>query len=381
MNDAQENPDWTEDELAAALDHGQVGRADLRQLIDQLRSDPDEVHSEQLTQRILDTSHHRSPRLNPLLALAATLLLLLCSVLVLERGPKEHQLAIDEGLEWLVAQQEAEGHWDPSRTGGHRAYSRGVTAIALMALLDSGRTNRFAAAIEAARDYLVQAPPASYGPAFSYNECLSTLALLELYKGQPGEALETHIDEALTQLVRRQNANGGWGYEAIDSFAYQGAAPANSSITVWPLLTLEQAVHQGWTHLEAPLLRTRNWMALQIDDAGYLGYRRPGDHPKGTRTLLAIGLLGLPKLPEHTREKILGNLVNTETQTGPDTYHAYLAARAFRQSPGPLARLQQGLLATQAVDGSWSPGQHGDGTGGRMVATALASLSLGVQEP
>ncbi|MFP6903939.1 MAG: hypothetical protein VCG02_01885, partial [Verrucomicrobiota bacterium] len=237
MNDEQENLDWTEDELAAALDHGQVGHTDLRRLIDQLHSDPDEVHSAQLTQRILDTRDRRVPRPSPLLALAAMLLLLLCSVLVLERGPKEHQLAIDEGLEWLVAQQEAEGHWDPSRTGGHRAYSRGVTAIALMALLDSGRTNRFAAAIEAARDYLVQAPSASYGQAFSYNECLGTLALLELYKWQPGEALETHIDEALAQLVERQNANGGWGYEAVDGFAYQGAAPANSSITVWPLLT------------------------------------------------------------------------------------------------------------------------------------------------
>ena len=78
MNDEQENLDWTEDELAAALDHGQVGHTDLRRLIDQLRSDPDEVHSAQLTQRILDTRDHRSPRLNPLLALAAMLLLLLC---------------------------------------------------------------------------------------------------------------------------------------------------------------------------------------------------------------------------------------------------------------------------------------------------------------
>jgi len=381
MNDEQENRGWTEDELAAALDHGQVECADLRGLIEQLRSDPDEVHSEQLTQRTLDALNRQSPRFTPLLALAATLLLLLCSVLVLERGPKEHQLAIDEGLEWLVAQQETEGHWDPSRKGGHRAYSRGVTAIALMALLDSGRTSRFATAIEAARDYLIQPPPASYGQAFSYNECLTTLALLELHRWQPDEALEGHIDEALAQLVRRQNANGGWGYEAVDGFAYQGAAPANSSISVWPLLTLEQAVHQGWTHLEAPLLRTRNWMALQVDDAGYLGYRRPGDHPRGTRTLLAIGLLGLPKLPERTREQILGNLVNAETQTEADTYHTYLAARAFRKRPGPLARLQRGLLATQAADGSWSPGQHGDGTGGRMVATALASLSLGVQEP
>jgi len=87
MNDEQENRGWTEDELAAALDHGQVECADLRGLIEQLRSDPDEVHSEQLTQRTLDALNRQSPRFTPLLALAATLLLLLCSVLVLERGP------------------------------------------------------------------------------------------------------------------------------------------------------------------------------------------------------------------------------------------------------------------------------------------------------
>ncbi|MFT5494827.1 MAG: hypothetical protein ACI9TH_000218 [Kiritimatiellia bacterium] len=371
---------WDEDELASVLDQGSDAEGELLHVLNTLRSDPDETPSEDLTRRIILVCEPARRRVNPFLALAATFLLLACSLLILERGPKERQLAVNDGIEWLVAQQESDGHWDPSKTGGHPVFTRGVTALALMALMDSGREKRYASVITAAGAYLMQRPPEREGQAFSYNECLATLALMEMHKRQPTPPLKDHLDRALSSLVQRQNHFGGWGYETHRNFSYQKGAPANSSVTVWPLLALEQAVAQGWAAYEAPLRRARNWMALQVDDTGYLGYRRPGDHPNGTQTLLAIGLLGLPDLPEGTRDRIRDNLIK-ETSEKSDTYQTYFAARALQQDKKPLSRLQRQLMDRQGADGSWSSSQDWDGTGGRLVATALAALSLSIDTP
>ena len=242
--------------------------------------------------------------------------------------------SVARALDWFCQMQEADGSWSATRWGGEARFQPALTALPLLALLSEdqptpGQTAAMTRAAQSLRQG--QAENGSFGPAFfgaSYNQSLATLALLRAYERQPEASAKPALDAALRVLLANQNAGGGWGY--------LGSPQPHPAITLWSVEALQLAVALGWDDLREPLRDGRRWLAAQT---------------------------------------------SLDPSTSADYFRAYFLARALRRgsdtaSQQRLAALRDELRRQQVGDGSWSPDDQWGRAGGRLYATALASLSL-----
>jgi hypothetical protein len=135
-------------------------------------------------------------------------------------------------------------------------------------------------------------------------------------------------------------------------------------------------------------------MAGVASDDGSFGYQKSGDTPGGaSQTLTAMGALSLLD-PAHfgyvspnRRQAIKEQMQRLAAAPGADMdfYRRYFLTAALKQmaeesSRRNLATVRQTLIARQvqggAQAGSWNADDRWGTTGGRIYATAMASLSL-----
>jgi prenyltransferase beta subunit len=383
-----------------------------RRLVERLQAEPTAQVSHDLAQGLLERIAEQSvPRRSvgwnwPVLGRVAALLVLALGGLVAyrywARGPSGDAVLSQQGpvspavqaVSWLCRTQEPDGSWSTERWGGSRRYEVALTALSLLSLSDDAGAavpGRRLAVGRAVR-YLcgLQDVQGGFGDAFDgspYNQGMATLALLRAYRGHPDASLKPVLDRAIAGIVTRQLRDGGWGYAGMET------PSSNLSITLWQVEALRLAVTLGWAEARTPAARGLRWIAAVASDDGSFGYRQSGDFPEGSRTLTAMGAMSLLDVaegnlvPAARRAAIKARVRRLAAATQPDLdyYGRYFLSAALKcmnedAARQQLADLRTALAAIQVRQGpecgSWKADDRWSTAGGRVYATAMASLSL-----
>ena len=322
------------------------------------------------------------------LAAAATVALVLGGLwmAIIKAADPERQ-----AMAWLRQTQEPDGSWNAAKWGGNKHFEVALTGLSLLTLLNGSSDGKVA--IDKAIAYLVQHQQADgrFGELFAetpYNQGIATLALAKAYETRKAESLRLALDKAVAAICASQYADGGWGY-------HNEPHPAsNLSITSWQIEALRLVSRQGWPLVNARVERGLRWMAGVAADDGSFGYQKSGDTPGGaSQTLTAMGAMSLLD-PAHIglvspgrRQAIKAQMQRLAATPGPnmDYYRRYFLAAALRkmdEAPAHkgLATLRHDLMAQQVTKGSeagsWKADDRWGSSGGRIYATAMASLSL-----
>jgi len=290
------------------------------------------------------------------------------------------------GTAWLAATQAPDGSWDTARWGAQPAYDVAVSALATLALWSAPESARVEArrAVEALLRRQDAAtgrfgPP---GPGAMYNHGMAAAALgrarAELPPDAAPEAWGAAAARARDFIAAAQRADGSWGYTAGETGA------GNASVTLWQLYALRAG---GWTN-DPAYARGLRWLRRALNPAGQMGYRAPNDTPaEGGWTLTAGGLpLLRDALDDEALLRRMGDDVRrraAELNAQNDYYAAFFLAAALDGTPdaAPLAKsLRAALVACRTrrgpQRGSWDASDRWGGVGGRLYATAAASLAL-----
>jgi len=323
--------------------------------------------------------------------------------------------AVKAGLKWLEKHQRPDGSWSAKGEGckecdskttwgaaaGDARYDVGVTSLAVLAYLGSGQTHRFGEHKRTVNKGLrflkkIQKADGSIGFARGetiYNHAYATQALCEAYAVTQDFTLKAHAQKAIDFVLKAQNPNLGWQY---------GVKVGRNDTSVTGAML--QALLAGRTAgLKVPgqaLDGATRWFRRATSKAGETGYQTPG----GGSSFLAATDGKFDALPVNTaiaifgrrmegdaadqfgqRRRILDDALPTWEKRKINFYYWYHATNAQFQLGGDgwkawSTALQATLVPNQETQGcakgSWKP--HGEWclAGGRVYATAMATLSL-----
>lgn len=323
-------------------------------------------------------------------------------------GSIETEAAVKLALEWLAANQAADGRWDASEHGagretqtlGHHRQGAGaqadtgITGLALLAFLGSGHTQvqgTHAATVARGIEFLVrsQAADGSLGgqaEAYAYMYChgMASLALSEALAMTGDAALRKPVERAIAYTLAAQHpTTGGWRYRPRDL--------GDTSQLGWQLMALKSAELGG---IPVPM-ETRARMAQFLRSVasgryGGLASYRPNERVSRTMTAEALvcrqflGLDGEQGASDEAAQLVLEELPGV----GPaNFYYWYYATLGMYQAQGAAWQRWNGALSTTLVTaqrregrqaGSWDPDPVWGGYGGRVYSTALGTLCLEV---
>lgn len=320
-------------------------------------------------------------------------------------GSADTEAAVKLALDWLVANQAADGRWDADAHGAGREArilgqdrggaganaDTGITGLAVLALMASGDTHlegERRESIQHGLEFLVASQAADGNLAgnaelFARMYChgIASFALSEAYAMTRDERLKPFVDRAIGYTIATQHRQtGGWRYQPGDT--------GDLSQFGWQLLALKSAELAGF---EIPAA-TRAGMERFLDsvtagrDRGLACYR-PREQP--TRTMTAEGLLCrffLNRFSDAQIAEASAFILEEPPGRGQvNFYYWYYATLALHQAQGPAwktwnERLSARLLASQRLQGpqagSWDPDPVWGNYGGRVFSTALGALCL-----
>lgn len=327
--------------------------------------------------------------------------------LVLSGGGGEHtERAVASALQWLVANQEPDGHWDAARFGGGREApmadrqrnraganaDSGITGLALLALLGSGQTHLQGGAkqsIQFGLEYLLrqQAADGNLGGnaglyAQMYCHGIALLALGEACVASDDQRLRPYLQQGVRFTLNAQHpTTGGWRYQPGDR--------GDTSQFGWQVMSLRTAQLAG---IEVPA-QTRTGMLRFLQSVsstrqpGLASYRR-GERPTPSMTAEALVCRFFLQVPRDTAtETGVVELLRRSlpSPTPVNYYYWYYGSLGLFQLGGEPWKiwnraLLQTLLPRQRTDGpeagSWDPDSVWGNYGGRVYTTALATLCL-----
>jgi hypothetical protein len=175
--------------------------------------------------------------------------------------------SIRRGVDFLVGYQNPNGSWgSATRTkglniyapipGAHHAFRAAVTALSIMALIDShdGRPE-VDAAIDRAEAWLIEnlalvrrATPDAIYNVWAHGYALQALVMLQERKPEDAarkQKLRELIDLQIDLLDRYASVDGGWGYYDFDVGSKQPAASSTSFTNAAILVALKEAQQAG----------------------------------------------------------------------------------------------------------------------------------------
>ena len=128
------------------------------------------------------------------------------------------QAPLESALAWIVAQQQADGSWDPTLHGGEARARTACVSHCLLALLGDGShptAGEHAESVRAGSRWLVlQQDPASgrigSDADHALEHALATHALAEAAYFSRLATLRTALERAVTHLLSLQLENGSW---------------------------------------------------------------------------------------------------------------------------------------------------------------------------
>ncbi|MCC6492140.1 MAG: hypothetical protein IT424_03870 [Pirellulales bacterium] len=330
-------------------------------------------------------------------------------------GGANTERAVAAGLAWLAANQEPDGRWDPRRHGagqerfvldqdrgaaGAKA-DTGISALALLAFLGAGHAHRdgpYALTVGQGLEYLRHAQRHD-GNLCGDAELFARMYCHSMASFALAEACALSRDQRLLPAVRaaagyslavQHPSDGGWRYRPGDT--------GDTSQLGWQVMALRSA-EQGGVQIPAVTWTRVDRFLRQVvrGRAGGLAVYRPEEaRPSRAMTAEALYCRQLATgradgdLAAAALAEAIGSLVEEPpSQRAVNLYYWYYATlalhRAQHVSPQAAAAwrtwndaLTQTLLATQRPDGSWPATCLWGGYGGRVYATALATMCLEV---
>ena len=143
--------------------------------------------------------------------------------------------AIERGKKFLASQQEASGAW----SNGTEGQTVGTTAIALLALINSGMTSQDGP-VKRGLKFLRESDPSVHPE--TYQVALSIMALAAAKDGATDRVRISHLAQRLEAGQVTQTNPGAWGYELSGGGGFIGG---DSSNTQFAILGLREAVEAG----------------------------------------------------------------------------------------------------------------------------------------
>ena len=308
-------------------------------------------------------------------------------------GSKGSEEGIAAAMEWLSKNQEPDGRWDTRKHGATKNHDHGGTGLALLCFYGWGERHdqkcKYQDNVRRGIEWLVakQRKDDGYlggGVGMMYSHAIATIALCEAYGVTKDPKLKAPAERAIAYSLNAQSkTRGGWRYSPGDE--------SDTSVTGWQYMAMHSARMAGLQVPDENFERARRFLDAMGGGkhGGLYGYQERG---KLSRAMVATGMfcrqLDLvpptdPKQQESARLLKMHPMKASNT----DLYYVYYATLALYQHQGSIwndwnEKLQEILPLVQkktgAQAGSWDPSGSMTAEGGRVVSTALSTLSLEV---
>jgi hypothetical protein len=334
-----------------------------------------------------------------------------------EGGTARSEKSVDDGLDWIVRHQRADGSWSlnfqdqcqqPQPCPFHFARSQSDTAatgLALLPLLGAGHIHtvkckyqdsvrrglEWLTSHQAADGDLFTGPP---GMAYLYSHAIATMAICEAY-GLSGDAsLQPAAKLAIAFICNSQDPlGGGWRYSP-------GQA-GDTSVFGWNIFALRSGHLAGIGVPQKVLKGCSRYLDQAATDRSRVTYLYQPGVPRGgnfldpvmtTEALLSRQLLGWPRdFPALVKGV---GMISAHLQEADERniYYWYYATQLLHNMGGAKwerwnLKIREGLIGMQVKDGtcaqgSWDPSQpqpdRWAGHAGRLYLTSLSILTLEV---
>ena len=286
-------------------------------------------------------------------------------------------------LEWLAAQQNADGSWG---NDGKYPHSTSVTSFALIAFLSQGHLpgqGLYGPEVAKGARFLVASTRPSDGYLVGsrggnmYAHGMATLALAELWGMAGGDEIRPPLEKAVELIVRTQSKEGGWRYDPSPT-------GHDISVTIMQVMALRAAKNSGLHVPDATIQRALGYINSCYHKAsgGYV-YQPGNSDPGFARTAAGVCVLQLSGKYDATEiERAIEFLEKKSDDKRHWWYGQYDAAHAMHQVGGKkwedwYARIRTRLLSKQVANGSWSGGGSDDGVGPQYT-TAISVIILSI---
>ena len=349
----------------------QADAAELRSLVQRLRALPEqEPSSERHAQTMAKTLNAQRLTFNAqfkklLLAAAASIALLLSAAYVLRSRPQP----LSPDLQWLIAQQEADGTWNPAHHGGTELFRPALTALSILALDTAAAT--YTDAIEKGLAALkrLQTPEGLFkspdAQAQAYNLAMATFALARCSPHSP--TARPMATQAVEAIKASQLPNGSWDYATTPE--------GNIAITSWMVRALKSAEESGLCDSQAAQRKGLRWlMRTTADQNGYVSYK-PTEQASDTLTALtAISFITagkeFPDVQTCAHQMTERLALQKQTTTQRDCYRDYAKIEAFELvgKKGEALRVRQAMSSLSNSPDTWQL------AGGELYTVAFTAL-------
>ena len=324
-------------------------------------------------------------------------------------GSQQSEEAVQLGLQWLAAQQKADGSWGKDGSGATAGKANGVsmTALALLPFLARGEThvgsqdnNIYTKQVERGIRFLIAKQKGDgdlRNGGDMYTHALATMALCEALTMTGDPVLRGPAARAVEFLIKAQDPKGG-------GWRYAPKQAGDLSVCSWCLMALKSGQMAGIVVPQETLEKATSFLReVSRPDGGY-GYTKgsPGHSPPTPGVMTAAGIVCRHYLSNSSSQgddprsanRLAGVdliLKNPPKPTVKNYYFWYYSMYAMLGVGGdpwkawnPQVRdlvvsIQDKGDKNPALKGSWDPqGAFQMQTAGRVGVTALALLTLEV---
>jgi hypothetical protein len=353
------------------LDECPEAEADeLRSLVQRLRAVPEQEPSLALhaqTMALLPKTQRSALWRNPWvrMAAAAGIAFLLSAAYVLRSRP----LPPSPDLQWLVAQQEPDGTWNPAHHGGTELFRPALTALSILALDTSAAT--YSDAIEKGLAALkrLQTPEGLFksldAQAQAYNLAMTTFALARYSPHTP--AARPMVTQAIEAIKATQLPNGSWDYAPTPE--------GNIAITSWMVRALKSAEEKGMGDSQAAQRKGLRWLLRTTSyQNGSVSYK-PTEQASDTLTALtAISFITagkeFPDVQTCAQQMTDRLALKTRPESQRDCYRDYakIVALELAGKQDEALRIRQAMKSLSNHTDTWQL------AGGELYTVAFTAL-------
>jgi hypothetical protein len=305
-------------------------------------------------------------------------------------GNDETEAAISRALQFLARAQERDGSWSMKTWHGEQGHDVAATALAMLCFMGHGATHRndhlYRDQVGRSVKWLADQvdDKGRFNAKDMYDQGMATIALAEVYALTRDPDIRAPLERAVDYILRAQHGTtGGWRYQPGD--------PGDTSVFGWQVMALRSARLGGLEIPDEAMQRSDKWLDKVGGgrNGGHYGYENRNPNP----AMVAEGmfcrqLLGHPPTDKRMMESAKYVGANLPTVRKKDYYYWYYGCLALYQHKGPHweewnERMREILVNSQERNGkhagSWNPqGDHHGSRMGRVVSTALSTLSLEV---
>lgn len=320
-------------------------------------------------------------------------------------GTPQSEEAVAHGLRWLQAHQNSDGSWHfdlkqcPACQGrcgdsGREASTAAATAMALLAFLGNGQTQRegeYQETVQKGLYYLCSHMLVSeHGGSFTgngdkgmYAHGLAAIAICEAYAMTREKALQSYAQQVIDFIVFAQEKKGG-------GWRYFPGMPGDTTVSGWQIMALKSGQMAYLNVPQDTIYRATRFLdSVQFNHGAQYQYQ-PRVKEGKELTTTSVGLL-CRLYTGWTLEHpgiVEGVKVLARARPSPDNmYYNYYATQVMHQWGGPEwqdwnYQMRDYLVRTQSHEGHESGSWHFNGSwadaGGRLYNTTLAIMTLEV---